>query len=323
MEGVSIIIPAYNAERTIAECLQAAINLRWPGAVEIVVVNDGSVDRTADITSSFTGVRLISVPNGGAARATNIGIQTALYDTVVSLDADAILENDWIEKIMPSFDEPMVGAVGGYAVTGNRSIVGRLMGYDVELRLDRMPKYTDHLYTMNTAYLRKALVQVGMFDEEMRIGYDADISRRLKSCGYRLVLRKDARCKHYWRDDLKGYLKQQSDYAYYRLNITRKFGRPHDRLVNISMLLQTPFTIFILLVAAFGSLISPFSPLLLLLLPLIHLPETIVLLLKKRDTCVLLLPLLFTIRNLVWSWAAMRWSMSRALILLRIEARDV
>jgi glycosyltransferase involved in cell wall biosynthesis len=65
VEGVSIIIPAYNAERTIAECLQAAINLRWPGAVEIVVVNDGSVDRTAYITSSFTGVRPISVENGG------------------------------------------------------------------------------------------------------------------------------------------------------------------------------------------------------------------------------------------------------------------
>ncbi len=65
MKSVSIIISAYNAERTIAECQHAAINLRWPGTVEIVGVNDGSVDRTAYITSSFTGVRPISVENGG------------------------------------------------------------------------------------------------------------------------------------------------------------------------------------------------------------------------------------------------------------------
>jgi len=96
VEGVSIIISGYNAERTIAECLRAAINLRWPGTVEIVVVNEGSVDRTAEIVAPFKGVRIISVPNGGAAHATNLGIQTSSYDIVASQDAN-VLENDGIE----------------------------------------------------------------------------------------------------------------------------------------------------------------------------------------------------------------------------------
>ncbi len=307
MNGVSIIIPAYNSEKTIAECISAAQNLDWDGEVEVIVVDDGSTDRTAAIASSFPKVQLISVPNGGASRATNIGIRAAHHDIVVSLDADAVLEKDWLEKVIPSLDEQGVAAVAGYALTGNKSVIGKLMGYDVELRLDRTPTNTDHLYTMNTAYRRQALVKVGMFDEGMRIGYDADISRRLKAAGYHLVLRKDAKCRHYWRDDLKGYLKQQYNYAYYRLGITRKFGRPHDRIASLGMILHVPFTALVLLISILGSLMSPFALLGLLLLPLVHLPETIRLLFMRKERCILALPLLFTLRNLSWIWAAVVW----------------
>jgi len=312
IKGVSIVIPAYNAEKTISMCLRAATSLRWAGDIEIIVINDGSTDKTAEIASSFQGVRLLNVPNGGAARATNIGIEAARYDIVVSLDADAELEIDWMEKIMPSFNDPAVGAVGGYATTANKTIIGRLMGYDVEYRLDRMPEYTDHIYTMNTAYRRDALAKVGMFDERMRIAYDADISRRLKAGGYLIVLVKDAKCRHFWRDDLKGYLKQQYDYAYFRLNIARKFGRAHDRLVGLGMILQTPFTVLTLVTAiVLGSVLSPLALLLLILLLLIHLPEAIVLIIKKKDAVTLLQPLLFTVRNLTWTWAAMVWGLRR------------
>ena len=108
MNGVSIIIPAYNAEQTMAECLHAVTNLRWSGDLEVIVVNNGSSDRTADIALAFPRVKVINIPNGEAPRATNIGIQATQNDIVVSLDADAILEKDWLKKIMPSFDEQCV-----------------------------------------------------------------------------------------------------------------------------------------------------------------------------------------------------------------------
>ena len=66
MNGVSIIIPAYNAEQTMAECLHAVTNLRWSGDLEVIVVNDGSSDRTADIALAFPRVKVINIPNGGA-----------------------------------------------------------------------------------------------------------------------------------------------------------------------------------------------------------------------------------------------------------------
>ena len=307
MDGVSIIIPAYNAERTIEECLRAATNLRWSSDVEVIVINDGSSDRTADIASAFPRVEVINIPNGGAPRATNIGIQAAQNDIVVSLDADAILEKHWLQKIIPSFDDPTVGAVAGYALTGNKGLWGKIMGYDVELRLDKIKKYSDHLYTMNTAYRRQALIKVGMFDEQLRISYDGDISRRLIAAGYRLVLRKDATCRHYWRDDLRGFLRQQYKYGYYRLEQTRKLGKPKDQMVSWWMIIQVPLTLLTLVGAALGTLVSPFALLGLVLLPLIHIPEAITLLLKKKDICSLALPLQFTLRNLVWAWATSCW----------------
>lgn len=313
IDGVSIIIPAYNAERTIGECLSAATKLDWPDDVEVIVVNDGSSDRTVEITSAFPGVRVISVSNGGAPRATNIGIRAARYDIVISLDADAMLEKDWLKKIIPSLDEQGVAAVGGYALTGNKSIVGKLMGYDVELRLDRTSIYTDHLHTMNTAYRRQTLLEVGMFNEKMKISYDVDISRRLKAAGYSLIIRKDAKCTHYWRDDLRGYLKQQYNYAYYRLEITQKFKRPHDQVAGMGMILHVPFTGLVLLATILGSLTSPFAPLLLVLLPLVHLPETAKLLFRKREACILALPWLFTLRDFTWTWAAAVWVLKQGL----------
>ncbi len=185
------------------------------------------------------------------------------------------------------------------------------MGYDVESRLDRVPMDTNHLFTMNVACRRNVLLEVGLFDKKLHAGQDVDLSRRLKAAGYRLILRKDVRCRHYWRDDLKGYLRQQYDYAYYRTELAQRFRRPHDQVTSLRMVLQVPLTMLVLLFATFGGLAFPWAPLALFSLPLIHLPETIVLLSRRKDTCILLLPLLFTMRNLCWVGAAMSWGIRR------------
>ena len=310
MNSVSIVIPAYNAEHTLRECLQAVTTLESTSEVEVIVVNDGSTDRTSEVASSFPGVRVIEIRHGGAARATNIGIQAAHYDIVVLVDADAVVENDWLKKIIPSLDDPTIAAVSGYVVTANSSIIGKLMGYDVESRLDRVPMDTDNLSTTNAACRRAALFEVGLLNEELKVGYDVDLSRRLKAAGYHLLLRKDVTCRHYWKDNLKDYLGQQYNYAYYRMELARRFRKPHDRVTGLGMILQVPLTLTLLLASCLGSLASPLAPLLLLLLPLTHLPRTVSFLRRRKDSCVLMLPLLFTIRDLCWVWAAMSWGLS-------------
>ena len=313
---MSIVIPAYNAEKTIAECLTAVQNQDWDGELETIVVNDGSTDNTAKIASAFPRVEVINTPNAGAPRATNIGIQRAHNDIVVLVDSDAVLEPNWLQEIMPWFGDANVATATGDILPANKGLLGRLMGLHSKVHRDRYSSaYVDQVGTTDTAYRRQALIEVGMFDERMKIGYDVDISRRLKAAGYQLVLARSAVCKHYWKDDLKSYCRQQYGFAYYRLELTRRFKKPYDQRASLGTILQVPFTILVTFVAVLGSLfLSPLALLALVLLPLIHIRDAASILLKKKDvTVALTLPFLFTLRNFVWIYAAMIWGVRRAL----------
>ena len=95
---VSILIPAYNAEKTIAETLQSAIAQTWPRK-EIIVVDDGSTDRTAEIARRFVapGVALVSTKNQGLSAAVNHAFRLCQGDYVQELDADDLLAPNKIE----------------------------------------------------------------------------------------------------------------------------------------------------------------------------------------------------------------------------------
>ena len=91
------------------------------------------------------------------------------------------------------------------------------------------------------------------------------------------------------------------------MELTRKFRKPHDQHTGLNMILQVPLTLVLLLAACLLSVVSLSALSLLFLLLFIHIPRAFRLLISKRDGCVLLLPLLFTIRNLCWLWAAVAW----------------
>src|SRR4051812_10472186 len=96
---VSIVIPAYNAERWIAYTLQSAIGQTWPHK-EIIVVDDGSTDRTGEIARRFASneISVVSIPNQGAAAARNHGLHLSQGDYIQWLDADDVLAPDKIER---------------------------------------------------------------------------------------------------------------------------------------------------------------------------------------------------------------------------------
>src|SRR5580700_460613 len=103
---VSILIPAYNAERWIAFTLQSAIAQTWPRK-EIIVVDDGSRDRTAEVARRFAsiGVVVVSTENQGAAAARNHALQLSEGDYIQWLDADDLLAPDKIERQLAALRE--------------------------------------------------------------------------------------------------------------------------------------------------------------------------------------------------------------------------
>jgi len=101
---VSILIPAYNAERWIAESVQSAMSQTWPDK-EVIVVNDGSTDRTAEVLRGFAtkNVKIVSTENRGAAAARNHALALCQGEFIQWLDADDLLAPNKIERQLVEF----------------------------------------------------------------------------------------------------------------------------------------------------------------------------------------------------------------------------
>src|SRR5262249_51177871 len=120
---VSIILAAYNEEEVIAQTISSLLASDHQ-AFEIIVVDDGSLDRTSAVARERFGaeprVRLYTKSNGGKAEALNFGLKHARGEIVVALDADTIFQPGTVSALARRFDDPRVGAVAGNAKVGNR-----------------------------------------------------------------------------------------------------------------------------------------------------------------------------------------------------------
>ena len=122
---VSVIIPAYNEQKSIGQCLEAATSLEYP-AYEVIVVDDGSADLTLPIVEAapVTSIRLRQ--NRGKASALNAGIAHARGDLLVFSDSDSRLHPQSLRYLVRHFSDPRIGAVAGnVAIDRPRGLLGR------------------------------------------------------------------------------------------------------------------------------------------------------------------------------------------------------
>ena len=120
---VSVLIPAYNEESAIVDTIRAALASDYP-KLEILIVDDGSKDRTAELVrtnfSRDRRVRLLPQSNHGKPSALNHGLSEAIGDVIISIDADTIIDPDAISLLVRHFADPHVGAVAGNVKVMNR-----------------------------------------------------------------------------------------------------------------------------------------------------------------------------------------------------------
>ena len=110
---VSVIVPVFNAERHIEDCIRSLLNQSYP-AHEIIVVDDGSTDRTSEIARRFDVTLIDREKNGGAAAARAHGASKASGEILAFLDSDCVAPPNWLETIAAEFDkDPELGGVGG------------------------------------------------------------------------------------------------------------------------------------------------------------------------------------------------------------------
>jgi poly-beta-1,6 N-acetyl-D-glucosamine synthase len=198
--AVSIVVPAYNEAVGIARCVGSLAASDYPD-FEIIVVDDGSEDGTADIVDALDldRVRVFSQPNQGKPSALNTGLAAASSDIVVTVDADTVFERDTLRYLVQPFREPEVGAVAGNTKVGNRSgLLGRwqhieyVMGFNLDRRL------YDVLHCMPTvpgaigAFRREALLDIGGVSSAT-LAEDTDITLAIGRAGWHVGYAEDAR----------------------------------------------------------------------------------------------------------------------------------
>lgn len=244
--GVSLIIPAYNAESTLAECLEACLN-QTHVPDEILVVDDGSGDATRAIAARYP-VTLLSQENRGPAAARNLGARHAACDILAFTDSDCVPDPDWIARLVGGFtDERTVGVGGSYGIRNDSSLLARLVHEEIVMRHGRLAGEVDFLGSFNVAYRRPAFDAAGGFDESFAraSGEDNDLAYRLQDAGGVLRFVPDACVAHYHPARLAPYLRTQMRHGYWRMRLYAKHPRRSggDDYAGLGELLGPPMVL--------------------------------------------------------------------------------
>lgn len=190
---ITVIIPVYNEEKGIEKCLKSIINnTRSPD--EIIVANGMSEDKTRELISQFSQVKLLSNTKRTAASGRNLAISAASGDIIVFTDGDCYADSKWIENIEKAFEYYNLDALGGKVVAAkaenkfeefwNHLAWNVLMSFgDVSYKVvDRT--MNDAFVTANCAYRKDLLNKLNGFDEWFgNNAEDVDLSWRALSLG--------------------------------------------------------------------------------------------------------------------------------------------
>lgn len=187
---ISVVVPAYNEEKRIANCLQSLSNQNFKYPYEIILVNNASIDNTKNIAKTFSKVKIIDEPNKGVATARQRGFTEAQGDLIASTDADCIVPNNWLTQIYESFenDKDLI-AIGGYWLFYDShlfNIFNKFGNYInliniIALFIDRQP-----LSTQNMTVKKEYFIKSGGFNTNIKspLGLDdVDFSTRLSKFG--------------------------------------------------------------------------------------------------------------------------------------------
>lgn len=273
LPSVSIIIPAFNSEKTIGQTLEGLASLDYPqDKIEIIVVDDASTDKTAEIASAH-GARVIQRrTKGGCASAKNSGIDQSRNKIVAFIDADVLVTKNWLRELVAPFEDKTVGASGGRIKNKfqKNDELEKFIEYDNYYRTRR--ENAKSVPGSNSAYRKGVFDVVGKMDPYL--GEDPDFIYRVVSHGYKAVFAEKAVVYHPFPSDISTYLRKQVYYAWQRVMIF--LLRPQSRSVAFAdeqtpkgIILQPIFSVTFIFSLLLALLFDPFRYISLLFLLLL------------------------------------------------------
>ncbi len=197
--AVAVVIPAFNEEKVIERTVRAALDSDYP-RLRVIVVDDGSSDRTLEIAQSAFGaeirdgrVTVLSKPNSGKAEALNYGLEFVGEEIFVGIDADTVIARDAISRLVPHFLDTRIGAVAGNAKVGNRvnlwtrwQALEYVTSQNFERRALNVLGAVSVVPGAIGAWRTAAVREAGAFHPDT-VAEDADLTMALLERGYRVA----------------------------------------------------------------------------------------------------------------------------------------
>jgi glycosyltransferase involved in cell wall biosynthesis len=183
---ISVVVPAFNAEKTLQGCLEALVSQEFPKEqYEIIVIDNGSTDGTWGIIqshgSAVRGLQETRVKSSYAAR--NAGVRASRGKLIAFTDADCVPDVRWLRLLVENFDNPRLGCIAGEIVPFNPVTPAEKFAAQTGMLTQRKTQhhpYRPYAVTANVAYRREIFEQIGLFNSSLQSGGDADFCWRMQ-----------------------------------------------------------------------------------------------------------------------------------------------
>lgn len=213
---MSVVVCAYNAAGTLRACLESLRHLQYPD-YEVLLIDDGSRDRTPEIARDFPEVRYVRMEHAGLSAARNRGAELAAGEVLAYTDADCQAHPLWLHYAAQALVEGGYAAVGGPNIppparSRDQACVAAAPGGPREVMLN--DRTAEHLPGCNLVVWKNSFNYAGGFDPIFRTaGDDVDFCWRLAACGFSLGFHPGAMVWHERRRNIGAYFRQQWGYG--------------------------------------------------------------------------------------------------------------
>jgi glycosyltransferase involved in cell wall biosynthesis len=256
-ERVAVVIPAYNAERTIAETLKALRAQAGIRDFEVIVADNGSTDRTPEIAREL-GAKVVFESKRGPSAARNRGVAATDAPIIAHLDSDTVPSRRWLASLVRPFEDRNTVIVAGNTQcyppqTPAERYVAQSGLYFTPRALSR--EQFPFAPSLNMAVRRDAVLAAGGWAEDMMTGEDVDFSHRVtRAFGTGIAYAEDALLYHRTRADRQALIEQARSYGRGAAHLFRRYPSElqWDVLKTLALIRQTIQRLFARIVARIG-----------------------------------------------------------------------
>ncbi|HUH52467.1 MAG TPA: mycofactocin biosynthesis glycosyltransferase MftF [Microbacteriaceae bacterium] len=222
-ETAHIVVPVYGDPQALERCLTSLKGSPFP----ITVVDDASSEPDASAIKKLAkkyGARLIvRQENGGPGAARTTGFDASESPFVAFIDSDAVAEQNWVEKLLPLFDDPVVGAVGprvrpDVTVNENNTVIDLYEETRSEIDMGPLPTLVVYGSPVGwlpsaSAIVRREAVTDPPFEPGLRVGEDVDLFWRMEKAGWHVRYVVDVENKHAVRQSMSDFAGRRAMYG--------------------------------------------------------------------------------------------------------------